>query len=72
MVPLAVSCEVPLIMDETIARTYGLPGLVYKQSVLEVLDHLERYEHRPYVYVGRDSDVELMRRLLHGLQLESG
>jgi len=61
-IPLAVSCDIPLIMDGTIARIYGLHGLIYQRSVLEVIPHLETYKHTPYK--GRGQDLDTMRGFL--------
>ena len=63
-IPLALSCDIPLVMDATVAQTYGLPGLVYQRSVMEVLGRLDSYVHTPYAT--RDDDLETIRSMLRG------
>jgi len=62
-IPLAISCGIPLIMDSTVAKVYGLHGLIYEKSVMEVIDHLSTHVHTPYAT--SDVDLDTMRHFLH-------
>lgn len=40
-VPVAISCNIPLIMDEELHKIYNLPALTYRDSITEVLDEIQ-------------------------------
>lgn len=41
-VPVAISCNTPLIMDSELHKFYDLPALTYKDSVMELLHEIQR------------------------------